>query len=147
MRKKYEEALEVERIGKSLLKKFPELDASEARIKYLFLIAKRDPGYLGKCSKADGKWKFLTNFDFVIEALKSFWEKVDRREKESLVLHELLHIRKGIEKRTNKIKWVIRKHDLEEFNNVIKLHGCWTQELRDFYRYLKNYYKNKKERK
>ena len=87
--------------------------------------------YLGKCSKATGKWRYLVDKDFVIEVFSGFWEPATQNQKEALLLHELCHIISE-ENDEGEITWKIKKHDLEEFNFVVEKYKDWRPELSEF---------------
>ena len=73
MSSKYFESKEVEAMASELI---PSMElwsgAGVPKIKFLVLDAPRT-SYLGKCSKATGKWKHLTGMDYVIEVWNGFW--------------------------------------------------------------------------
>ena len=119
---KYVDAPEVEALAKKLIKRFRLSDAEEAVIKFLFYKAEKS-SFFGKCSRATGKWSYLTGYDYVIEVWKPFWDRSTDQVREALVYHELLHIQKG------KVKWVVRKHDVEEFLDVVQEYGPWSANL------------------
>lgn len=109
-----------------------------ARIKYLFKVNRNQEGVLGKCMKATGVWAFLSEYDFVISINKDFWDKASDNQKNALLYHELLHVewREGTGKREG--SWKIRKHDLEEFFNVVNKYGCWKEDLGIFRNVIKD---------
>ena len=123
----YRELPEVNEIAKELIPKMGWLDLP--RIKFLVLIAERS-SYLGKCSKATGKWQHLTNVDFVIEVWNSYWVTATESQKRALLLHELLHCTSK-EKDDGTIVWGIRKHDCEEFLRVVEQYGAWSLPLEE----------------
>jgi len=124
---KYVDAPEVEALAKKLIKKFQLSDAEEAVIKFLFYKAEKS-SFFGKCSRATGKWSYLTGYDYVIEVWKPFWDRSSDQTREALVYHELLHIQKQVTS-TGKVKWVVRKHDVEEFLDVVREYGPWSTNL------------------
>ena len=57
----------LEPLVKTLLGKYDELaHCQTAKIKYLFKSSEHSK-YLGKCNKAQKKWRHLTGFHYVIE--------------------------------------------------------------------------------
>jgi len=107
---------------------------SDAHISYLF----RDKGWkttcgrtiLGKAAKRTEIDKLLSNReeDFIIIIAKPDWEKMDSREKESLLDHELYHCG-AIMTNEGRIKWIIRKHDIEQFAQVLKRYDFERQKF------------------
>ena len=104
-------------------------------IKFLFLKTMKS-NYNAKCSKAGGKWKYLTNADYVIEVWEDSWENMDDYVREALLYHELLHIRpvERLNRDTNvvEIVWRIASHDVEEFLLTVQEYGIWNQSLNWF---------------
>jgi hypothetical protein len=110
-------------------------------IKFLILVAD-NCSYQGKCSKASGKWKYLTDFDYVVEIWQTFWDSADEAAKKALLFHELLHIQ-PIEKKDGSTTWGIRLHDVEEFFDVIEEYGAWDHSLKVFEESLEHHRKKK----
>ena len=134
---------EVERLANQLIEKynlwarFPE----PPKVVYLLRVGPWNEGErmkLGQCSKATGKWKYLTNVDFVIVLNKDFWTAFPES-REALLLHELLHIDGQMVKYAGveRWKWYVRKHDIEEFATVVKEYGAWNERLLNFVRALR----------
>jgi hypothetical protein len=128
----YIEVSEVEAIATSIIPKL--LWPEQPKIKYLVLSAEKS-NYLGKCSKASGKWKYLTDYDYVIEVWESFWDTADMFAQEALLYHELLHIM-PVDK-DGEIKWKMRKHDVEEFLEVASKYKAWNAGLQRLVEILK----------
>jgi len=116
-------------IATKLMQQHPDMlnDANMASIKYLIKTADKS-SYAGKCSKATGKWAFLTGYDYVIEIWGVWWQHANDSAKEALILHELLHILRDVDSKGN-VKWKIRNHDVEEFHEVVQLYGSWDTPL------------------
>jgi len=125
--KEYTEDKNIEEIGNRLLKEFnfPE----KPLVKFLKLIADNS-SYLGKCSRATKKWKYLTDKDYIIEIWDKWWEKANETQKEALLFHELSHI--GYQERNDNIIWKINDHDINEFNEVVKRYGAWDDIIKKF---------------
>jgi len=136
-KEKYVDCPEAEKIAARLVEKFGLDDAKEANIKFLKRLTETSP-YLGKCSRATGKWAYLTGYDYVIEVWEPWWEQADDREREALIYHELLHIVRR-RTRSGKLRWALRKHDVEEFTEVARAYGAWTPSLKEFYKGLDSY--------
>jgi len=137
----YRELSEVNKIAEELIPKMGWLDLP--RIKFLVLIADRS-SYLGKCSKATGKWRHLTNVDYVIEVWDNYWATATDNQKRALLLHELLHITSR-EKDDGTIVWGIRKHDVEEFLRVVEQYGAWSLPLEELLKAHIEYESSKQE--
>jgi len=131
---KYEDAPMVESLARELIEKYELHDAKEAHVKYLFYKAD-ESSYLGKCSRATGKWSYLTGYDYVIEIWKPFWDSATDQARRAVVYHELLHIQKKVTKK-GKVRWLIRKHDVEEFLEVVQEFGPWSTMMQELKRLI-----------
>jgi len=122
--KEYIDDKQVEEVGSKVLKMFdyPE----QPLVKFLKMISDKS-NYLGKCSRATGKWKYLTDKDFVIEIWDKWWETANEHQKEALMYHEVSHI--DFKEKDDEITWRLKRHDIEEFNDVVKKYGTWNEEL------------------
>lgn len=128
MATEYIDAPEVKEIAEKLIPEFKDL-IDLPSIKYLIKISDNSK-YSGQIFKATGKWKYLTNFDYIIEVWYGFWMNATPSQKEALVYHELKHIR-GKENDEGEMIWSIMEHDLEEFIDVAKKYGTWNPALVD----------------
>lgn len=96
---------------------------------------------LGRCVKASDLQRELAVWDFVILLNAEIWNDksftIDK--KRALIDHELCHATPaldgdGHERRDEKNRPVfrIRKHDIEEFRDVVRRHGCYKRDLEEF---------------
>lgn len=132
--KDYMEAKDVEELAKQIIagsKLLQDEHIGEPKVYYLF--KNKNSCNMGKCSLATGKWKYLTACDYVIEINRKSWDELDENGRKALVMHELLHIYKDVkvdEDGEETVKWRIRKHDVEEFNEVVKQYGAWEESIK-----------------
>jgi hypothetical protein len=96
---------------------------------------------LGKCKKASDLDRELAAFDFVILLSRRFWrhEDVTDAQRTALLDHELCHAalaydEKGapVEDERGRKVYRIRKHDIEEFTDIVARHGCYKADLEQF---------------
>ena len=98
---------------------------------------------LGKCKKGADLERQMHGFDFVILLNKDIWqkslEKFGNKLKRALMDHELCHAQvcrdsDGEIKKDDqgRICYRIRKHDLEEFREIIERHGIWKGDIAAF---------------
>lgn len=96
---------------------------------------------LGKCKKASDLDRELAAFDFIILLSRFFWrsEGVTDLQRRALLDHELMHAAvtyddKGEPKRDarDRIVYRVRKHDIEEFADIVARHGCYKADLETF---------------
>jgi hypothetical protein len=96
---------------------------------------------LGKCKRATDLDRELSPFDFAILLNKTFWQnpRVSAAQREALLDHELHHAavdydEQGHFKRDERERYVFRtkRHDLEEFRDVVARHGVWKNDIEQF---------------
>ena len=105
-------------VAERLINTLPEFNhVQPAKIKYLFKTGNWTK--IGECAKTSGKWRHLTEFDFVIVIHKETWEAFAELQREALMHHEISHIGRAED------KWVIVRHDVEEFLITFKRYGAW----------------------
>jgi hypothetical protein len=96
---------------------------------------------LGKCKKASDLDRELAAFDFVILLSRRFWrhEDVTDAQRTALLDHELCHATvsydeagEPVEDERGRLVYRIRKHDIEEFTDIVSRHGCYKADLERF---------------
>lgn len=96
---------------------------------------------LGKCKRASDLDRELMEFDFVILLNRDFWnrEEVTDAMREALVDHELCHTAEAVDQdglpkidQKGRKVYRTRKHDIEEFNEVVLRHGVWKRDIQFF---------------
>jgi len=89
-----------------------------------FVPEKDEEGHdtAGKCVKAPGLWHDVTGFDVAIWIREYFWNRWDEQTRRAAVLHELLHVEVDRDK-NDQAKVRIRKHDVEDFVDVVRHYG------------------------
>lgn len=65
---------------------------------------------------------------FWIEIAADLWEDLTNAQRIALVDHEICHLHVG-ETDDGEYEMVIREHDVEEFDEVVRRHGLWTDDL------------------
>jgi hypothetical protein len=93
---------------------------------------------LGQCKRASDLDRELAAFDFVILLRKSFWQNdhVTDEQRRALLDHELCHGARALDKHGDPVidergrpVWRTRRHNVEEFAEVVERHGMWTADL------------------
>jgi len=126
--KLYEKSEEVEEIGKDIINTLPiDENIKRTKIAYLFLLREKSR-FKGQIQRPGGAWQFLSDYDFVMLIHKPTWDTLNENQRKALVYHELLHIT-HTESKDGKITWKLRRHDIEEFLDVVKEFGNWSEEL------------------
>lgn len=97
---------------------------------------------LGMCVKASDLNRQLADFDFIIILNREFWTSpsVNDEKKRALLDHELCHAQvvedENGDPAQNELGQVIyrmRKHDVEEFADIVERHGVWKRDLELFF--------------
>jgi hypothetical protein len=102
---------------------------------------------LGKCKRAGDLDRELASFDFVILLRQAFWtnEQVTAQQRRALLDHELCHAAVKLEPKSgepvvderDRLVYRTRRHDIEEFTEIVERYGCWTHEIEAFYAALR----------
>jgi Putative phage metallopeptidase len=96
---------------------------------------------LGKCRKASDLDRELAAFDFVILLRRAFWraDQVTDAQRRALLDHELCHgarqfdsAGEPVEDERGRPVYRMRKHDIEEFTEIVERHGCYKADLERF---------------
>ena len=95
---------------------------------------------LGKCKKAADLEKEFHTYDFVIILNAEAWKKLSAVQRRALVHHELMHAAVSEDKESGEVKrdakgrpvFRIRKHDLEEFRDIVTKYGCYKADIEAF---------------
>ncbi|HUX01769.1 MAG TPA: putative metallopeptidase [Phycisphaerae bacterium] len=94
---------------------------------------------LGQAKKASDLDRELHGHDLVILLNRSWWNQFQPEQQRALMDHELCHCEvakddDGETKQDEKgrIVYRIRKHDVEEFREVVARHGVWKSDLEQF---------------
>ena len=96
---------------------------------------------LGKCMKVSDLNKEFAQFDFIIVLNREVWNDSEfgREKKLALIDHELCHAmplvddegEQKVDERGRQL-WRSRKHDIEEFREIVQRHGCYKRDLEEF---------------
>jgi hypothetical protein len=96
---------------------------------------------LGKCIKVSDLHREFAEYDFIILLNREVWEDSEftADKKRALVDHELCHAAVATDEegevkydeRDRKV-WRCRKHDIEEFTEIVHRHGCYKRDLQHF---------------
>lgn len=94
---------------------------------------------LGQCLKNSGVHREFAELDFIILLNKLAWDAFSKEQKCALLDHELCHIMPSEDKngehqqddRGRKL-FRTRRHDIEEFSEIVKRHGLYKKDLERF---------------
>jgi hypothetical protein len=92
---------------------------------------------MGSASKASAKIQALTGqpIAFIIEISAEIWEDLPESKRSALLDHELCHCDVEVDDE-GEVKYKLRSHDLEEFNEIVLRHGEWKDDIKDFHEQL-----------
>lgn len=122
---------EIVELANSLIAKYNH-NASGANICYLFKSKHGKQSGLvvaGTCKKESDKSKILHGYDYVITLADDIWQEMAPKQREALLMHEILHISAEEDEQTGDIEFGINGHDTEEFRKVIEEYGFWNDNL------------------
>lgn len=120
--KTFTESPEIAQIAANVIKK-EKLDVSRARISYLMVSPQIGKNVHGKCIKCNSELTYYADVDYIIEISKLTWDLLDEKARYLLVYHELLHIHIAYDEQKDDYKFLIRKHDIEDFREIVDRHG------------------------
>lgn len=142
----YTPAPEVKEIAEELIEKHHHsLHEHKPRIEYVFIDKtpkKNGKEVWGTMRKVTNLASFLAQEEFaqeqgindpffVMTITKPVWDILDNDKKVALVDHELCHA--AVEEKDNgDIKLVLVPHDLEEFTSIVRRHGLWREDVKEF---------------
>ena len=123
----YEISEEVKAIAEKIL------NETTIHAKIAYVASHKQAKWLGKCQVVPAIFKLLTDYDYIIYVNVEGYEELSYKQKEALIFHELEHIAwKQNIKDPEVGKWVIRRHDMEEFNSVVQKYGRWLGDVDEF---------------
>jgi predicted metallopeptidase len=149
----FDEAAEVKKIAEDLIQKHHQhlIDYS-VKLRYVYVY--KTPKSQGKevwgtCRKVSGLNAYLEGSGedfFVISISKPVWDILPEDKKVALVDHELCHAWAEVKQAKNEseadadaeieqdnpVKLSVKPHDLEEFSCIVRRHGLWRDDIKDF---------------
>lgn len=119
----------------------PELEEAKIALAWRHGWKRNKDGQLilGKCKKVSDLDKQFQGFDFIIILNKESWAELDDSQRKALLHHELCHAAVALDPNGNPKKdargrqmFRVKKHDIEEFGEIVEHHGCYKQDLENF---------------
>lgn len=94
----------------------------------------------GRAIRVDDRNWAIHKTDAIIEIAQDVWEGSSKDFRNALMDHELSHLKVEMEdadkpereKGTNRVKFRLKHHDIEEFSGVLKRYGDYHEALRTF---------------
>lgn len=145
---------EVEKIAKKIIEDHRE-DLKILNLRFIFrpeAPISDQHVIAGMTVKTDDRNWALHKHDFLIEIAKDVWDEAEDDFKVALVDHELGHVgihydddgQPKMDEKSGRIRTYCRRHDIEEFEDVLARHGAYHRNLRKF---LEAFVRNKEETK
>jgi len=141
----YTKAPEVQEIAELYIQKYhSHLIDMDVRVDYVFVskTPKRNgKDVWGTCKKVSNLNALLAGQEspfFVITIAEPIWGQLPQSGKEALVDHLLCHAESQYNQKEDEdpeddvIKLSIRPYDVEEFAQIIRRHGLWRDDVKDF---------------
>lgn len=108
----------------------PELDEATIDVVFKDSMPKKDGrAQLGKVRKVSSVYQALVEADFIITLNYEAWQKLTPDKRRALLDHQLCHCQPKIDDMGMVEGWKTRKHDFEEFAEVIDRHGPWDRQV------------------
>lgn len=130
----FEISAEVEAVANRLIAQHPRLQwLDDWAIGYLLHhtdppeVGERSPHVLGRARLVPKHFVPFTRVAATVTVNAPIWQVLAERQREALVLHELLHLGTN-----DHGALIIVPHDVEEFGFVAATYGAWEPGLRDF---------------
>ena len=133
MAKEYWEAKDVEMLAEENVIKEWHPDLREFKIAYVFTddIKIKGRAIAAKIKKASPLEQFISGQQILLIVNYDVWQRVDIPYKLALLDHEFHHVKVFVDK-VGRPELVMLDHDIEEFNDVLRRHGAWRNEVKDF---------------
>jgi hypothetical protein len=145
----YSPAPEVEQLATDLIAKYhTHIIDFGVNVRYTFVNKTPKSKGLevwGTCRKISGLNAYHAGADdsfFGITISKEVWDILPEKSRLALVDHELCHIAAEMKEGKDEadeeleqetpVKLSVRPHDLEEFSCIVRRHGLWRDEIKDF---------------
>lgn len=124
MKKELEVSEELKLVAQEVIKKNDIFySVQEPNIAYLMVSPYISKTVAGRCSKANEKLKFFTDFDYVIEISEMAWNSITEESRIALMHHELLHVLVTQNESNGSWNYRIADHDLKDFKAIISKYG------------------------
>lgn len=110
------------------------MDIFPARVMYILVSPEISPNILGRCIRANNMLKMLGECDYIIQMSAISWNEYGKIGKKRIAEHELKHIVIKVDNNTGEVKFALRKHDIEDFYEMITDYGIGWQATEEMYK-------------
>ena len=130
VKKEFQISPDVEEVANEVIRK-ENLDFGQAKIAYLLVYPNISKTVAGRCIRTGQELKYFSDKDYLVELSGELWDALDGDTKYNLMHHELLHIYLKNDEKSGDVKYEIRKHDIEDFEVILKRHGIdWAKKIK-----------------
>lgn len=131
-RKEYVDAPGVEEVAEQVVSD-KGIDVSMCEIKYVKVYPKISNTTAGRCKVANNREHHLSGgADYIIEMSGDLWDSLDDERRYVLTWHEIMHIAPEYSEKKGEYNYKVRRHDVEDFQEIIDEHGAyWFDAIRD----------------
>lgn len=139
--KEYSTAVEPRKVAREIVIPRWHEHLQEAAIAYIYdaeIMTSKGRAIMAKIRKANPVEHHLTGMDLIVLVSMPIWRTLEESQQIALMDHELSHVEttmKGTPP-NHEVKYKLVGHDLEEFNEVVKRHGAWYPDIKEFYNSL-----------
>lgn len=130
VKQQFEVSDELKQLAERVIKE-QGMDVSPAKVEYLLVYPNISKTVAGRCVKAGKELRFFSGYDYLIEISGELYDALDDSVRYILMQHELMHIMPIMNDKTGEWKFELRRHDIEDFSNIIKKHGVdWISKVK-----------------
>lgn len=130
VKKEFEVSSDLRELAETIMSE-QNMDVNPAKVEYLLVYPNISKIVAGRCIKASRELRFFSGNDYIIEMSGELWDILDDSVKYVLMQHELMHVLPVMNDKTGEWKFELRKHDIEDFSNIIKKHGVdWINKVK-----------------
>ena len=140
--KKYEavapdQAPEIYRLLEELVRKYHASDLAEAKIGIMLVYGVKPDAdekvWWGKARLVSERDREYHDHDFIVDLNFDVWRALEPAQQRALLDHELMHCGRRENDQTGESTFYLRKHDLEEFHDIVQRHGVkWRPAAEEF---------------
>ncbi len=114
------------------------IDTGSAKVCGLMVTPSINKTTAGRCIRAGKELKFFSDYDYIIQISRDYWDNLTEQARKILVLHEVMHIDIRYTKQGKEV-FGMRQHDVEDFAVLLEKYGLhWLREVKLVQEHLKD---------
>jgi len=108
------------------------IDIEDTNIQYALVFPEVGKNVAGRCRLVYNEYTLMTDINYLITFSGELWGRLNDKQKELLMAHELMHILKVYDDEGVFKKFSICRHDVEDFRYLIEKFGVdWINFMSD----------------